>query len=502
MKNFVKLLSLMLAMLMLVSVFAACDSTDPVTDDTEAESKQDETANNASGEQTTEAETEYMPDVQKNNYGEDFYLSAYGGSAHMRFLWAEDRDQNIITEAVYDRQQKVEDYLGITMYGSTPPGNHEEYHQTFVTSVKNKDGAVDLFIPNAYMAVPGIIEGGYCRDLKTISGLNLDASYWNGQYMEDLALHDRYYLGYSDYNIAKTYLFTFNKDMLSKYDDALDESIYDTVRGFRWTLDKMISLANLVYIDATGDGQTADDTFGLTGQQWIPFIPFLHGSNLKLVDVDEKGNYAVAVYNEKNAAKTTELVDKLKALASSDCCWLRYRIEDTPMVPITTGRTLMYLADFTALEGFLEYDVNFGVLPYPMFDEAQKDVGYISLNYDGYIVVPTYLRNEQMVADTVELLSFYSEPVRIAVYEKMLGKQVADTPDDAAMLDIIFDSLCSDFGLTYSTITSSLDGILYMIPKLTRENGTESIASYVKSLETSSNKAIEKYMKKLAKIGG
>ena len=170
------------------------------------------------------------------------------------------------------------------------------------------------------------------------------------------------------------------------------------------------------------------------------------------------------------------------------------------MVPITSGRTLMYLADFTALDGFLEYDVNFGVLPYPMFDEAQKDVGYISLNYDGYIVVPSYLRNEQMVVDTVELLSFYSQPVRIAVYEKMLGKQVADTPDDAAMLDIIFDSLCSDFGLTYSTITPNLDGILYMIPKLTRENGTDSIASYVQGLERGANSAIDKYLKKLSKL--
>lgn len=499
MTHFTKFMAILLACLMLASAFASCDSGKTPE---ETESKQAQQGSENGTRAPEESETEYMPEIERTNYGEDFYLQAYGGSQYMIYLWAEDRDQNIITEAVYDRQQKVEDYLGITMFGITPPGDHEHYHESFVTSVKNRDGAVDLFIPNAYMAVPGIIEGGYCRDLKTLSGLNLDADYWNGEYMEDLALHDRYYLGYSDYNIAKTYLFTFNKDMLAKYDDALDESIYDTVRGFRWTLDKMISLANLVYIDATGDGQTADDTFGLTGQQWIPFIPFLHGSNLKLVDVDEKGNYAVAVYNKKNAAKTTELVDKLKALASSDCCWLRYRIEDTPMVPITTGRTLMYLADFKALDGFLDYDVSFGVLPYPMFDEAQKDVGYISLNYDGYIVVPSYLRNEEMVADTIELLSFYSQPVRTAVYEKMLGKQVADTPDDAAMLDIIFDSLCSDFGLTYSTITPNLDGILYMIPKLTRENGTDSIASYVQGLVRGANTAIDKYLKKLAKIGG
>lgn len=497
MKNFAKLMALVLASLMILSLLASCDNG-KTNDETETKAQNESV--NAESTSASEEETEYLPDVDRNNYGEEFYLQAYGGKAHMQYLWVEERDQNIVTEAVYDRCQKVQEYLGIEMFGTTPPGDHEHYHESFVTSVKNKDGAVDLFIPNAYMAVPGIIEGGYCRDLKTLPGLNLEADYWNGDYMEDLALLDHYFLGYSDYNIAKTYLFTFNKDMLEKYGDALDESIYDTVRGYRWTLDKMISLANLVYIDATGDGQTSDDTFGISGQQWIPFIPFLHASNLKLVDLNEKGNYVVSVYTEQTAEKTSTLVDKLKALASSDCCWLRYRIEDTPVVPITSGRTLMYLSDFTALDGYLEYDVSFGVLPYPMFDEAQKDVGYLSLNYDGYIVVPSYLRNEQMVADTVEMLSFYSQPVRIAVYEKMLGKQVADTPDDAAMLDIIFDSLVSDFGLTYSTITPNLDGILYMIPRLTQENGTENIASYVQGLERGANTAIDKYFKKLAKL--
>ena len=66
---------------------------------------------------------------------------------------------------------------------------------------------------------------------------------------------------------------------------------------------------------------------------------------------------------------------------------------------------------------------------------------------------------------------------------------------DKKMLDIVWGNLCSDFGLTYSTITSGLDDNLYMIPWLTQAHTTKNIASFVKGFESSSNKAISKFMK-------
>lgn len=102
-----------------------------------------------------------------------------------------------------------------------------------------------------------------------------------------------------------------------------------------------------------------------------------------------------------------------------------------------------------------------------------------------------------MIAESLEVLSFHSGNVRTAVYEKLLGKQVANAPDDAKMLDIVWDNLCSDFGLTYSTITTYLDDNLYMIPWLTQAHSDKNIASYVKAYEIRANRAIEKYLTRL-----
>ena len=491
MKASIKLLTLLLALVMTASAFVACGGgNEEVT--TAAENESDTVV-------TTETETAAPTvNVPKNNYGDDLYLLTYG--SHKNY-YTKEREGNVVSEAVYDRQEKLREHLGVDLIATTAPGDHTEYHLTFTNSVKNKDGAVDFFISNAYMAVPGLIEQGYTRDLKTVTGLDLDADYWNQDFMESISLYDHYYLGYSNFNIPSTYVITFNKDMMDKYDDALDESIYETVYNYRWTIDKMISLVNLVYVDATGDGKTEDDTFGISGQQWIPFIPFYHASNMKLVDLNEKGAYVVSTFSGVNKEKSATLVDKLKAMAESDSAWFKFRVESTPVVPIYSGRTLMYVGGTESLSSYLDYDVNFGVLPYPMFDENQKDVGYISLNYDGYIIFPSYTRNDTMIAESIEVLSFNSDNVRTAYYEKLLGKQVADAPDDAKMLDIVWDNLCSDFGLTYSTIDPGLDNNLYMIPWLTQANTTKSIASWVQSYENSSNKAIAKFMKMIDKLG-
>ena len=52
----------------------------------------------------------------------------------------------------------------------------------------------------------------------------------------------------------------------------------------------------------------------------------------------------------------------------------------------------------------MDYDISFGVLPYPMWDEKQKDVGYRSLQWGGYLCIPSYTRNLNMIGDTIERL--------------------------------------------------------------------------------------------------
>ena len=483
----------MLAVLCFAGAFVACDSKSP--DNTEQTSSVTETVTEIAPTETeTEAPTEH-PTIERTNYDDDFFLHVF---ERPQLLWVEESENDVFTEALYTRQQQLYDYLGVEMT-ATKTGDLNTYGNDFKNAVKNKDGSVDVLVCSAYVSIASFIVEGYLSEYSKFDQIDLSADYWKTDYMEEVMLGDNVYLGYSNFNIFNTHVISYNKDMLDKYSDTLEESIYDTVRGYRWTIDKMISLANLVYVDQTSDGKTEDDTFGITGRQWIPFIGFLHACDIPLVSQDESGTYKIAVYNDLNKEKTTTLVNKLYELSKSNSAWFRYRIEETTDIPLTAGRSLMSIVSTPNIVDYLNYDINFGILPYPMFDENQKDVGYRSYNYDGFITFPSYMRNPDMSVETIEILSFFSEPVQIAYYEKQLGKQAADAPDDSEMLGIVWDGICTDFGSALSQIDSSLGKNLYMLPTLTHANTTENVASYVKSYENVGNKAIANWMKKYEK---
>ena len=60
---------------------------------------------------------------------------------------------------------------------------------------------------------------------------------------------------------------------------------------------------------------------------------------------------------------------------------------------------------------------------YPMYNEEQKDVGYRSHQLGGFLCIPSYVRDEEMVGDTIEMLSFFSDNVNDAYYDRVLSYQ-------------------------------------------------------------------------------
>ena len=80
----------------------------------------------------------------------------------------------------------------------------------------------------------------------------------------------------------------------------------------------------------------------------------------------------------------------------------------------------------------------------------------------------------------------------------MLGKQIADAPEDSEMLEIVWDSVCTDFGQTFSDICG---GTLYIFPYVTwpGDEGKELASTVTGSMEKSSNKSIRKFITNVKK---
>ena len=487
MKNIlIRIIAIISVLAMLTAIFASCD----VKKNNSDKSGKDEAT------ETPAEDLEAMPDVKKTDYNDEFYLSVMGDVNPMKFFWVKESSGDALSEAIYARQENVRTYLGVEILAKHTAG-YAYYEEEFHTAVQNKDGSVDTLLTHVSKGIPGFIKDNYIQDFQKIPGIDLDKDYWNREFMDANCIGDKYYLGFSDFNILYAYVISFNKKMLNSLnlDGYSVDEMYESVYNGTWTLDRFLKLGELGY---QNKGSADKDIYGLVGQQFVPWCGLFHSSGINLIEMNEKGEYELSFYNDANREKTANLVDKLKNFSSSGYAELIFGT-DMPKARIYNNRALMEIDMTYALEGFLDYDLSFGVLPFPLYDTDQYDsesdsLGYRSLQWGGQIAIPNYLENAQMVGETLEMLSYYSAPVQVTFYEKVLGKQVSEAPDDAKMLDIVWNGICTDIGQTFDDEV----GVLYFLPRVTwpHEGGAE-LTSYYNSLEKKGNKKLNAFMKKI-----
>ena len=486
MKKSFKILALLLSFVMMISVFVACDNGKSGNDE-----ETTTTSNTTSGEQETtkkpEETTEPMPDVEKKDYDTQFYLSILTDTNPMEQYWVEESDNDVLSAALYERQEKVKNYLGVEVLASSA-GSYLDYTEAFKTAVNNKAGGIDTLLTHVSGGVAGLLTSGVLTPFEEMPGIDLDADYWNQEFMDALSVSDKYLLGFGDFNILYTYVIAYNVDLLAKYEDSLDKSVYQMVDDHEWTLQQFIDIAKLGHID---NGSVDKNQYGLTGLQWVPWCGFLQSCGVNLVEMNDKGTYEISYMNDVYKDRTEKIVTMLTELANANYSKLDYMSTAAPTVPFESGRALMTLTATIQVDDYLNHDIDFGVLPYPVYAVGEE---YRSLQWGGYLAIPSYLENSDMAGETLEMLSFFSEDVKTAYYQKLLGKQIADNPDDRRMLEIIWDSVCTDFGQTFE---ETCGNPLYMLPQVT--SGSISLTQFYEGRTNGGNSEISKLLRKVDK---
>ena len=121
----------------------------------------------------------------------------------------------------------------------------------------------------------------------------------------------------------------------------------------------------------------------------------------------------------------------------------------------------------------------------------QKQEDYRSFSWNGVLMVPSVFGNDDssMVSDTVEMLAYYTAPVKTAFYEDLLGTKLAEAPEDAEMLDIVWDTQVTDVGMVTADV-GKMTELLYMAPYLCKD-GVQTYSSYLKARTKGTNKALD-----------
>ncbi len=446
MKNTKRILSFLLVLLMVVSVFAACKG-------------EKEKAEKEELGELTNTETVVPDDLTFS--GETFTIlcredNAWGNWLHE--IAADEDATELVNEAVYKRNLEVEERLDLEKLEIMDIPGHYEVHEDFVNTFRNAiladTGSFDLIMMQQdVMADPGNFElyTDFC-DLPYVKD-NLDASYYYQDVNNTAMVNDTLYFLLGDYSLTyweSTYVLYFNKTMA---ENRNIEDIYTLVKDGIWTYDKMVEMARGAWTDLNGDlWPGVEDSFGYVSEINNSTDAFAAHFDIPLTGRDENGDIIFNV----DQGKMVSILEKFIEFKQSDDVWMtmlgsNVTLDENPVDKIfREGRSLFYHSMLNRAQDFRGMETDFGIVPYPKWNEDQE--GYYTHSQDGYsvAVVPIDVDNPEMSGAVVDLMSALSSEMVIPAYYDMALKDKYSRDDESGeMLDIIRKGFKMDFAYYY-----------------------------------------------------
>ncbi len=355
---------------------------------------------------------------------------------------------DVMNKALFNREQKVEQYLDVDITYQHVPKIGDIF-EPVTAAISTNDDLYQIVLSHCIQPNASLITGGYLTNLNDL-GIDFTADWFNQKSNEALEVSGKQFFCISDYMIPDPNVVIFNSGMIEK--NHLEDP-YQLVRDGKWTLDKMTEMASVVTLD-NGDGVwDNNDTYGFAAPTNWFLTSFIHGADVDILARNDEGEFELVF----DTPKSYEFIDKMEALLlGPDTYIFDYRgLEANSAytdgaLTIDSDRCLFTLQSFNNFWSIRNIETEFGILPFPKFDEAQED--YYSLDWSGLMSVPLSVSEDsyQMVGDTIELLAYHSEEEVLPAYiEATLGTKFARDETWAEMIEIIFDGIVFDPTLSY-----------------------------------------------------
>ena len=441
-KNMKKTATLLAALLVAavptVSLFASC---------TKDEAKENEKVD---GEQNVEQEADEEKDPLENEFSPNIPAEDIGKFEGKTFsmligstgqvIYAAEENSQPVNDTVYRRNKNIEDHFGITLNivktgaASTGTGQGEATSQ-FRSLIESGDQTYNAFTHVQHSGMPQMILERYFVDWNEIPYINLEEEWWYQNITNDLCFGDKVYVMTGDYAlyIDRIDCLVFNKDI---FDDlGLDYPYQDVLDG-TWTWDKFTELVKLGAEDLNGDGlmEKENDQWGLVGWGYELNPALLVSTGYAPLEKDAD-NMPVINQNIELAHSQYQVVCDLFV----DHQYAFSELSDGSLYrnAFTEGRAMFIDLFLGGVTGLSEVEFNFGILPYPKWDE---DAEYMnrSSNMTALTYIPVTNPDLELTGAVLEEMAFQSAKELTPLYfDTVLTVKSTRDVESEAMLPII-----------------------------------------------------------------
>ena len=487
-----KPIAFLLLTAMLASL-AACGGDAPASSDTTA-------ADTAS----TAPETRYPDDLPEDlDLGGETVTFLYREEKLNEFF-VEEATGDVVDDALYNSHRAVEERLNVNIETIAREGHLNPARGEYMTHVSTTAMAgddlydwVDLMIGNS----PVKMAEGIFLDLAANKYMDVSKP-WYLDGMMELGIGDKLYFVSGDASLGYlkcAFCIYFNANLA---EDFKLGSIYDIVDEGKWTMDKLIELSTLASQDVNGDGNyDENDKLGLVVHDNNHPWGFISALEMNMYDKD-------AATLTFGAERDAEVVGKMYDLFfATDGSWYpdisngnASQLEQYNKITskFTSGDVLFMTAELDdAVMQFRDMKDNYGILPYPKLDDAQKDYHAGSRSTHNAFSLLITTGNADAAGAVMEALAASNHAtVMPAYFETALKVKYTRDDDSARMFDLIRENLTHNFGYIYSNAIGTPTVMIQSSFK--NEN---SIASNVASNKDALNTALANYLKALEDSG-
>lgn len=453
----IRITALLMALLMLTLCFVSCANT---PDEGGVEGSSDpaitQDPNNPAAttlpEETTYPvdengyELDRLPELNYNN--EEFVLFTW--SNQVKWEWNEDGETNgdKIHDAIYTRQVRTEERLGIKIVISKQTGDWSN-RNSFITTVEANvaSGAQDAFdlVGQYTPAAPiGAMKNLYL-DLSEFQYLDWERPWWPKDIQESCHINNNVYFITGDITgtlVRNIHCLIGNLDLANNYQLP---NLYDIVDNKEWTFAKFTELTLGTVQGINPDG-SASYSFTITDN--VHYDSLFYGAGFRFVDHDDNGNL---VMSEELKG------DRLETWYQT-CHSLLFDNADVELLGankangFASGNVLFHGGSIADVQNYLqEVNFDFAVLPYPMYDENQENYRTITSYWLSMFSIPANANDPAMSAAVLECLSSYGyRYLTPTLYQEAFQYRYLDTLENARMFDLLHNTLVFDPGRLFA----------------------------------------------------
>ena len=471
MNAYKRILALFLALLCCIGIFAGCSKKPK---DTEQTDPQQEEATEAP--QDPKLISSLAPSYNFKN--EEFTILTRKASDY-EYKGKDDEKATFLEREVFERNEYVMEKCKVEFNLVTRVGNWDT-RSAFIQAVRQDSaGSATYELVSGHSAIlASIALEGLGYDLSKVPNIELEKRWWSEAYYNNANYNGALYTALGDiaYSLYEYMMVVFFNEGLAE--DYKLEDLYELALDGDWTFAKLQEYTSIVTTNMDLDEGLREYGFLANGHGCHSFVDSFGLDLIKKEGDDGQRTISRELNDDNVVTPMQKVIDFIWQNSSVRVDFTSDNSIETQTPIFTSGRALFYQQQLGQAVRFkAENMTNYGVLPYPKYDDNQINYGTTYRDTVSAILIPAKVKDPTMAGTVTEMLCWQSyHTVTQQYYEETLKYQAFDNPDCVETLEMIRTSVAPSFATIYGGVFANPPKSI--LGNVIQSMGTQNLSSY------------------------